>query len=62
MRQLRLQGVLVGSRTQQQEMIRAIDANGIRPVIDKRFALDEIVEAFRYQESNQHFGKICLEF
>jgi len=43
-------------------MIRAIDANGIRPVIDKRFALDEIVEAFRYQESNQHFGKICLEF
>ena len=61
-RQLRLQGVLVGSRTQQQEMIRAIDANGIRPVIDKRFALDEIVEAFRYQESNQHFGKICLEF
>ena len=62
MRQLRLQGVLVGSRAQQQEMIRAIDANGIRPVIDKRFALDEIVDAFRYQESNQHFGKICLEF
>ena len=60
-RQLRLQGVLVGSRAQQQEMIRAIDANGIRPVIDKRFALDEIVEAFRYQKSNQHFGKICLE-
>lgn len=61
-RQLRLQGVLVGSRAQQQEMIRAIDANGIHPVIDKRFALDEIVDAFRYQESNQHFGKICLEF
>lgn len=20
-----------------------------------------IVEAFKYQESNQHFGKICLE-
>ena len=51
-RQLRLQGVLVGSRTQQQEMIRAIDANGIRPVIDKRFALDEIVEAFRYRATS----------
>jgi NADPH:quinone reductase-like Zn-dependent oxidoreductase len=62
LKQLRLQGVLVGSRAQQQAMIRAIDANGLRPVIDRRFALEEIVEAFRYQESNQHFGKICLEF
>lgn len=61
-KQLRLQGVLVGSRTQQQDMIRAINANGMRPVLDRSFALTEIVEAFKYQETNQHFGKICLEF
>lgn len=61
-RQIRLQGVLVGSRAQQQAMIRAIDANGLRPVIDKAFELEQIVEAFQYQESNQHFGKICLNF
>ena len=48
-------------RSQQQDMIRAIDANGIRPVIDRHFALEEITEAFRYQETNQHFGKICLD-
>ncbi|MNE93840.1 hypothetical protein D3C80_1917390 [compost metagenome] len=54
--------MLVGSRAQQQAMIRAIDANGLRPVIDRRFALEEIVAAFQYQETNQHFGKICLEF
>ncbi|KFE53978.1 zinc-dependent alcohol dehydrogenase family protein [Pseudomonas syringae] len=60
-KQLRLQGVLVGSRTQQQDMIRAINANGMRPVIDRHFPLSEIVEAFRYQETNQHFGKICLD-
>ena len=60
-RQLRLQGVLVGNRSQQQDMIRAIDANGIRPVIDRHFPLEEITEAFRYQETNQHFGKICLD-
>lgn len=60
-RQLRLQGVLVGSRAQQQDMIRAIDASDMHPVIDKHFALDDIVEAFRYQESNLHFGKICLD-
>lgn len=61
-RQLRLQGVLVGSRSQQQAMVRAIDAGGLRPVIDRSFALEEITDAFRYQETNRHFGKICLEF
>lgn len=60
-KQLRLQGLIVGNRTQQQEMIRAIDANNMRPVIDKVFPLENIVDAFRYQETNRHFGKICLE-
>ncbi len=60
-KQLRLQGVLVGSRTHQQEMIRAIDAAGMRPVIDQVFPVEDIVAAFKYQASNQHFGKVCLE-
>jgi len=60
-RQLRMQGLVVGSRSQQQDMIRAIDANGVRPVIDRHFPLEDITEAFRYQETNQHFGKICLD-
>jgi NADPH:quinone reductase-like Zn-dependent oxidoreductase len=60
-KQLRLQGLIVGNRTQQQEMVRAIDANHMRPIVDKVFPLENIVEAFQYQESNKHFGKICLE-
>ncbi|WP_044421347.1 zinc-dependent alcohol dehydrogenase family protein [Pseudomonas syringae group genomosp. 3] len=60
-KQLRMQGVLVGSRTQQQDMIRAIDANGMRPVMDRSFPMTDIIEAFKYQETNQHFGKICLD-
>lgn len=59
-RQLRLQGLVVGSRRHQIEMIRAIDATGLRPIIDRHFPLEELVEAFRYQETNRHFGKICL--
>lgn len=61
-KQARLQGVLVGNRSQQQDMVRAIEANGIKPVVDKVFPLDGLVDAFKYQETNQHFGKICLEF
>jgi len=61
LRQQQLKAVLVGSRRQQTDMIRAIDATGLKPVIDKVFPLEEIVAAFRHQESNRHFGKICLE-
>ena len=61
LRQQRLQGVLVGSRRHQLEMIRAIEASGMRPIIDSHFPLEGLVEAFRHQESNQHFGKICLD-
>lgn len=62
LRQIRLQGVLVGSRSHQIEMVRAIDKSGLRPIIDKSFGLEDIVAAFQHQESNAHFGKICLEF
>lgn len=59
-KQLRLQGVLVGHRNHQLDMIKAIDANQMRPIIDRTFGFEDIVSAFQYQESNQHFGKICL--
>jgi NADPH:quinone reductase-like Zn-dependent oxidoreductase len=61
-KQARLQGLIVGSRTHQQEMIRAIEANRMHPVIDRSFSLEEIADAFRHEESGKHFGKICLEF
>ena len=60
--QVRLQGVLVGSRSHQEEMIKAIEVNQMKPVIDKVFPLDDLVGAFEHQESNAHFGKICVEF
>ncbi|MEL7047726.1 MAG: NAD(P)-dependent alcohol dehydrogenase [Pseudomonadota bacterium] len=62
LKQVRLQGVLVGSRRHQMDMVKAINQTNMRPVIDKSFPLEEIVQAFRYQETNAHFGKICLEF
>lgn len=60
--QLRVIGLSVGSRQHQQDMIRAIDANGIKPVIDSSFPLEKLGAAFRHQESNKHFGKICVEW
>ncbi len=56
-----ISGITVGSHSHQEDMIAAIEANGIEPVIDQSFPLADIADAFRYQESQQHFGKICLE-
>lgn len=60
-RQQRLQGLLCGSRRQQQDLVRALDALPLRPVIDRSFPLNQTADAFRHEMSGQHFGKICLE-
>jgi len=61
-KQARLQGLIVGNRRHQQDMVRAIDATGMRPIIDRKFELDALADAFRYEASGTHFGKICVEF
>jgi NADPH:quinone reductase-like Zn-dependent oxidoreductase len=60
-KQIRLIGITVGTRREQLDMIRAIDANGLKPVIDRHFPLSELGAAFRHQESGTHFGKICVD-
>lgn len=59
--QIRISGISIGSRTDQEDMIRGITANRLKPVIDRRFPLQDIAEAFRYNKSRKHFGKVCLE-
>lgn len=55
-----IQGITVGSREQFEAMVRGIEANGIKPVIDKRFPLDQAQDAFRAMQAGEHFGKIVL--
>ncbi len=58
---LRVQGLTVGSRQQQLDMIAGIEANGIRPVISDHFPLEKLADAFRHQAANAHFGKIVVD-
>lgn len=58
---LRVQGLTVGSRAQQLAMIAGIDATGIKPVISDRFPLERLSDAFRHQAANAHFGKITVD-
>lgn len=60
-RQLRISGVTVSHRQDQEAMIRAFNATGMRPVVDSVFPLDRLADAYRHQASQKHFGKICIE-
>jgi NADPH:quinone reductase-like Zn-dependent oxidoreductase len=61
MKHLRLQGIIVGSRAMFEAMNRAIEATGLRPIVDgKSFAFTETREAITYMASAGHFGKIVL--
>jgi len=55
-----MSGITVGSASMQEDMIAAIEANGIKPVLDQTFPLEKIAEAFGHQASQKHFGKIIV--
>ncbi len=60
-KQVRLQGIVVGSRAHQQDMVRGLAACQLSPVIDSRFELADMADAFRHEAAGLHVGKICLD-
>ncbi|HEV3118749.1 MAG TPA: NAD(P)-dependent alcohol dehydrogenase, partial [Gemmataceae bacterium] len=60
MKNVRVQGIYVGSREMFEAMNRAIALHKLRPVVDRIFGFAEIRQALQYMESGAHFGKICL--
>ena len=38
-----------------------IESGAFRPVIDRRYRLDQIVEAYRYVEAGQKIGNVVIE-
>ncbi|WP_269617860.1 zinc-dependent alcohol dehydrogenase family protein [Zhongshania sp. BJYM1] len=59
---IRMTGLSVGSVEMQNAMVKAINISGLRPIIDRSFAFQELGTAFRYQETGKHFGKIVIEY
>ncbi len=62
MRNIRIQGLLVGSREGFETMNRGLAQHEIRPVIDRVFPFDEAREALVYMSGGRHVGKICIQF
>ncbi|HMT08523.1 MAG TPA: NAD(P)-dependent alcohol dehydrogenase, partial [Pyrinomonadaceae bacterium] len=61
MKAIRLQGIFVGSKKMFADMLKAYEANKIRPVIDREFAFEDSRAAFDHMNSGAHFGKIVIK-
>jgi NADPH:quinone reductase-like Zn-dependent oxidoreductase len=59
-RNLRVQGLYVGNRQMFEAMNRAIEAGGLKPVIDTVFPFAQARDAYRHLKSQNHFGKIVI--
>jgi NADPH:quinone reductase-like Zn-dependent oxidoreductase len=54
--------IMVGTRIQLEEMLRAIEANRIKPVIDEKvFKFRELREAYQYVDDRRHVGKVVID-
>jgi len=60
MKNIRVQGIYVGSREMFEAMNRAIGLHKLQPVVDRVFPFADAPAAFRYLESGAHFGKVCI--
>lgn len=60
MRSIRIQGMAVGSVAHMRDYLDFVTRHDLRPIIDSRFALERLGEAFAYQLKAQHFGKIVV--
>ena len=43
------------------EVLPLFETRSLRPVIDRRFSMNDVAEAHSYMESNANFGKILLD-
>ncbi len=61
MKNIRLQGIYVGSRPMFEAMNRAIARHKLRPVVDRVFPFEDAVAAYKHLEGGSHFGKIVIK-
>lgn len=60
MKQVRVQGMLVGSRDDFEAMNRAVSLHRLRPTVGQVFELEEAAQALQSMQRGDHFGKICI--
>lgn len=61
-RQVRLQGITVGSRFELEKMLGAMAQHQVRPLVDRMFAFDELIPALDHMRTGDRVGKTIIRF
>lgn len=61
-KQVKLQGINVGSKEMFFRMNKMLETKNIHPVIDSIFPFKETIDALKTLESGSHFGKLVITF
>lgn len=61
-KQVQIKGVIVASRQDQIDFVKALEVMKQKPVIDRTFSYEALSEAFAHLQSGSHLGKICVEW
>jgi NADPH:quinone reductase-like Zn-dependent oxidoreductase len=56
-----IKGITSGSRKMFGDLLKAFDATGTKPVIDKTFAFAEANKAYQYMQDSEFIGKIVIK-
>jgi NADPH:quinone reductase-like Zn-dependent oxidoreductase len=59
---LTLRGITEGSRAMLASLLRAVEAGGLTPVIDRAFSFNKAADAYAYLKSGEHIGKVMIRF
>lgn len=59
-RQIQVIGSTLGNPEEFRDLLAFIERTGLRPVIDRRFPLEQAAEALRYLDAGGQFGKVVV--
>jgi len=62
LKRVRLQGISVAPLEAHEQMVAAIEATGLEPVIDHAYGFGELRAAFEQLVAGRHFGKLAIDF
>ena len=62
LKRIRVQGISVAPLETHEQMVDAIEATGLEPVIDHVYGFGQLREAFEHLAAGRHFGKLAIDF
>jgi NADPH:quinone reductase-like Zn-dependent oxidoreductase len=62
LKRVRVQGISVAPLETHEQMVAAIEATGLEPVIDRVYGFTQLRAAFEHLVAGRHFGKLAIDF